>query len=845
MRIKFLFPTAMFLSLILSHSATATITNTADYLILQPGDTLQASGVIYKNVSIVVYPGARLELFQDSTDASKWSLQLIAPVVYVGGTISANDAGFSTQGCGLSGSGTQGPGGSGFGGMGGNGNYHANSGGSPYDTTYRENSGSKGVDSLYGGGGNLRIDAINLTVGSTGIITSDSTTGNGGSGGGIFLNGITTSLLNGYTLRARGADGQTQRTVSLGRFSFFIPGGGGGSGGRIKTFRYPYPSAVLYHNYGGTVSVSGGDAGGGTATAGALGQFSEYPGYNPATPSLLAPDESQVVGRAPTLNFMSADNQASQFFRYFVQISGPNDPGFSSPTLSANQMSHDATWPGWQGKPYFKSSQMASFKVPWDLLSNTDYYWRVWVTNSEGNNWSSVSSVRSFHTIDNNRPVTPGLVFPPNGLDNVSKLPSLQILSADPDGNSLTFSLLLSQDPGLSNPKIIESSYPGWNSVNYPSAYHYAGITATCQIQNTVNFPDALEPGAVYYWQAVAYDQYQETKLSDIGTFAVVPRPGVPELLAPDNPGIVTTRTPGLQTRALSPGGALLQFKLEISPDNFATITTYFSGNGAGWNKSQYGSGETALLAIPEANALIPGKTYSWRVTAYDAVNDNWSPASGISSFTVTTPPLLPKLLAPPDNYLAPDSSLAFQFQAVSEGGNTLTYRFEISSDHFTGSWHGFSQSASEGTWDAAATLSGMPVSFSLPASFSLARNRPYQWRVQAWDGVSWSPHSEVRGFSLANTLDIQSVKLYPNPVVSASRLQMDFTPTVDAQVLGRLCNSQAKEIRNFAWPARGGSNNHQTLDISGLAPGAYFIILEFQSAFGNAKTTRRFAVVN
>lgn len=821
-------------------SAASVSLNNADCLYLNSGDVWEASGVVYKNVSIIVQSGARIELPVDDDDSSKWSLQLIAPRVYIGGTLCANEASFNTAGCGLAGGTIAGPGGSGFGGAGGDGHSNEGSGGLTYDVTYRENTGSKGINSKYGGGGGIRIDAMSLTLASAAVVTaraSEHHSGGGGSGGSIFLNGIYTRLENGCTLDASGGAGQIHRLITYPVYTF-IPGGGGGGGGRIKTFKYPYNTYTLYHNYGAVTSTAGGLAGGGSATDGTSGQFKEYSGYLPSTPALLAPDNGQQVGVQPAFNFISADNPASQFFQYQLEISQDATFTYVSNTVKiASQLTPDA---GWDGVNFCKSAQMATYSLYEDLDSDTDYYWRVKVTNCCGAAWTGYSSVRGFHTINNQRPLEPVLINPGNSQTAVSKTPALRIFCVDPDGDTLTFSIVLSQNSGLANPKIIQASYEGWDQTEYPS-----GNTATCQVLNTSADPDALEPGKTYYWRVTAYDPYQMTRNSPVYHFQVVDLPATPVLASPAQQAVVSTITPSLQMQSESPTGSNLRYRVELSSDEFQTIITYLSENGKGWDKSQYASGETATLQIPQAYALVSGISYAWRAAAYDVDNDNWSSMSEVRTFTVVTPPLVPQLLSPPDQYTAADSGFTFQFLAESESGNTLTYRVQLSEDRFQTVWQTYDQESGQGIWSAAAYASNSPAAFVLPETLNLARGKNYQWRVLARDGYSWSPCSEIRSFTLAAGLNIEASKLYPNPAVSSSVLHVTLRPSVDADATVHVLNAQAKEIRKIQWDLRGGQDNDVRLDISGFAPGTYFLLVEIQSPYGNKKITKRFAVVN
>ncbi|MEW6515929.1 MAG: T9SS type A sorting domain-containing protein [candidate division FCPU426 bacterium] len=816
------------------------LVDTYEALILEPGESRSLFGTVYKSVSIHVKAGASIIVPGDLVDSEKWRLQLIAPEITIEGVIQGNGVSYNTQGVGLPGSGSTGPGGSGHGNKGGDGHNYPNSGGLAYDQSYRETNGSKGILNPNGGGGNIRLDAMQLTLGGLSRLNTNaylpSSTGGGGSGGGIFLNGIHTFLTANYALTARGGNGQIHENVVASSTPTYLPtatatpGGGGGAGGRIKIIKY-----TDFVDQGGSINVAGGASGGGTALPGGDGVCQVQIAPLPNPPQLLTPNEGQVVGLSPTFTFVSYDPMLSQFLQYRIQIS--ENLGFSLLVHENDQLSPDT---GWAGREYFRSNEGAYYYMPPGILNPAQtYYWRVLVTNDQGATWSPESVVRSFQTstVTNHPPLKPSLLAPLSGQDFISKTPSLQVLCADPDGNSLTFTVVLSQDPVLLNPDLFQTSYPGWDQSSYGSAYQYAGITATCQILNNSSYPDALQPGVTYFWKVIAADELEETNSSDISTFTVVDTPAIPVLLSPPDLGIVTTKNPNLDLTSTSPTGNPLQYRLELSSDNYQTIITFLSASSPGWTKTQYDSGETARLQIPVAYSLVPGKTYSWRAAAYDQPNDNWSDTSASATYQVITPPLLPQLVFPPDHYSAPDADLALQFYAVSESGNTLTYRCELSQDDFITTWISLTP--------AAAYPSGEVAVYYLPAGLGLERGRSYAWRVQAQDGVSWGPWSETRSFSLANSLEIRSAKVYPNPAVRSREVQVQMMLSVDAEITLSLFNILGKELKKYHFAVRGGSEPAQfTLDVSTFASGTYFCHIEAKSILGTRQVVKRLSIV-
>ncbi len=838
------FPLALcFVPLLLAYVLPAqAVVNTYQTLIIEPGETFGVSGTIYKSVSIHVQAGGVLVLPKGSYGSPEtWRLQLIAPWVRIDGRVLADGASLNIEGRGAPGGNFTGPGGSGYGGRGGDVENAPGSGGPSYDSPNRllESPGSQGVDNDHGGGGSLRVDAWVLTVTSNAVLSANAypsaATGGGGSGGSILLNGVHT-FLNAYTLRANGGKGQTSTLLTPTLTP--VPGGGGGAGGRLRIFLYPD-----FQDGGGMLEVHGGQGGGGAALNGDPGTIEHLPALMPLVPQLMQPNDGQEVGLAPTFTFKAEDPMLSQFLIFHIQIA--TDVGFAPADIVHESFQGDLG-EGWAGTRYYASNATASYYLPILLSTNTTYYWRVMATNGGG--FSPFSSPRQFRTIGflNHPPLQPLLQGPADEQVFVSKLPVFCSVGADPDGNTLTFGIILSQDPELSNPKLFQSTYPGWDADEYPPSGAYAGVTAYCQVLNTTSYPDALQPGATYYWQTVAYDSYQQTSRSARNRFTVLPLPSTPGLLGPADQAVVTTRAPTLTLSATSPTGASLRYRLELSSDEFRTVITFLSESSPGWDQTSYASGATASLRIPEAYSLVPGKTYSWRAASYDPTDDNWSETSAAQTFQVVTPPLLPVLISPADGYAAPDPGLTFTFYATSESGNTLTYHCELSADGFRTVLQAFDQRTSASGWDASAYASGSAANFTLPASASLERGRTYAWRVQAWDGVSWGEVSGSRTFTVANALEVRRARLYPNPAVSTATLHLDLELSVDADVTLRICNGVGRVVAEHTFAARGGGGGDPySLDIGSLASGVYFCIIETRSLYGTRRTTRRFAVVN
>ncbi len=817
------------------------LVNNSDTLYVESGESISLSNNVYKQVSITVKNGGMIIVAPYDGNLSQGRINLVAPNVKIEGTVFATACGHDPRGeGGAPETKKNGGGGGGYGGVGGAGDGSVpGSGGNIYDTPYAEDPGSFGYGAGTGssrsgyGGGAIRIDAVSLTVGATaqllarGNPLAENGVG-GGSGGSIVLDGIHTFFQSNYIIKVDGGPG--------GGVLGNVHECGGGGGGRIKIFEH---NSISYPT--GTFDLSGGVGGGGTAQNGANNTVTKLSAYLPDAPVLISPATGQVVGTQPTFSFTATDPGKAKFLQYLMEFS--YNATFTPLTFTVDQRIPDA---GWGGKKYFSSDEIATYTLPAPLATSTTYYWRVKVTNNEGATWSAAySAYRALTTtaVANQRPTVPKLNAPADQQILVSKIPALQTVCSDPEGDTLTFSVTLSNDASLQNPQTFQVTYPGWDRASYLPAGRYVGVTATCQLLNSGVHQDALIPGMDYYWRITAVDAMEQSQNSPIYHFTTVPMPAAPTLVAPIDLSVVTTRQPTLSMSTTSPTGGTLAYRLELSSDAFQTVLLFNSQSGGGWSKSAYASGEAAQLLIPTAYPLQSGASYQWRGYAYDVQNDNWSAVTPNYSFTVITPPLSPQLLYPEAGYSAPNSQIVFRFNVGSESGNTLNGRFEISSNDFIDTLAVFDQTQSSNGWNASVYQAGEEMQFALPSIVTLERGKTYWWRVRGTDGISWGPYSESRAFSLTNALEFQRVLTVPNPAVMVSDVQIQLNLTADAEVTVRVYNKLGHALDRLQQSVRGGGDVVR-LDVSRYASGVYYYVLEAKSDFGVKTITKKFAVV-
>ncbi len=140
--------------------------------------------------------------------------------------------------------------------------------------------------------------------------------------------------------------------------------------------------------------------------------------------------------------------------------------------------------------PALAASNVTSNAYSTTITAGGTYYWQVSTTDAHV---TTTSPVWSFEVNSNpNVPTTPS---PANNKIGVSCTATLSWAATDPEGDPLTFDLLLDQN---STPAAIAAT--GLTAASYP-------ITA------------ALSPNTVYYWQVVAHDPYGGGSVSPIWKF--------------------------------------------------------------------------------------------------------------------------------------------------------------------------------------------------------------------------------------------------------------------------------------------------------------------------------------
>jgi len=111
--------------------------------------------------------------------------------------------------------------------------------------------------------------------------------------------------------------------------------------------------------------------------------------------------------------------------------------------------------------------------------------------------------------------------------------------------------------------------------------------------------------------------------------------PRTPVLGFPANNTWLGTRTPTFNFSSVDPDSDTLIYRIQISEDNFNTLSFDFDQrlDKFGWTMGLYDSGKEARFTMDMGSPLDQGKTYQYRVEAYDG--GWWSNFSDVRTFKV------------------------------------------------------------------------------------------------------------------------------------------------------------------------------------------------------------------
>jgi parallel beta-helix repeat protein len=211
----------------------------------------------------------------------------------------------------------------------------------------------------------------------------------------------------------------------------------------------------------------------------------------------------------------------------------------------------------------------------------------------------------------------------------------------------------------------------------------------------------------------------------------VAPPPPAPQLLFPTG-GIAASTTPFFRLKAPATTGlGRVQFRIELSQDNFATVARVFdqSADPTGWNKPFYNPDEEAVFQVP-AGAPLPEGAWQWRAKTIDIDRQLVSGFSAVQNFVAVPPPPPPNLLEPADNaVVSPTPTFKVQGTLPADNPTRLVYFLELSQDNFA-----TVRTVEPGTangWDKADYGPNEVATLTLPSAQALPEGA-WKWRVRA-----------------------------------------------------------------------------------------------------------------
>jgi len=235
-----------------------------------------------------------------------------------------------------------------------------------------------------------------------------------------------------------------------------------------------------------------------------------------------------------------------------------------------------------------------------------------------------------------------------------------------------------------------------------------------------------LEEGRRYRWRCRATNGTAISRWSDTYDFTTPNGPPpAPTGNAPADQGTVDVLQPILTVNNVAdPNGTPVVYYFQVS--KFANFTSLAAQSGP----VAEGPGTSSWQVSP---ALENGSAYFWRARAYDDIAyGNWMTAR---SFTVDAaitnqPPTTPTVYSPPNGATVTFVPISLSWHnSTDPDGNSITYHLELF------------DSAGTALFDSASGISqGTGATTSYSPQVSLNNAEWYSWRVQAFDGMDYSP---------------------------------------------------------------------------------------------------------
>ena len=307
----------------------------------------------------------------------------------------------------------------------------------------------------------------------------------------------------------------------------------------------------------------------------------------------------------------------------------------------------------------------ASGETAWAITAtlddNTRYYWRV--RAHDGVTYSEWARGEFFVNPVNDPPSAPQISWPQYGGHVPAMAPRLEVIaSADPDRDTLSYSIQLFEDFALTLP--VSEPWRIYPDPQSPSIIRWQGALEDV----------GLVEGATYYWVAIVTDEHGESAQSLASTFTVDTLNRVlpaPVLVTPtDGAEVSSTEIDLIVNAVVDPEGHPVYYHFELD-----TVDTFDSPDHV-VHQQILATGSTATWQPPVLN---DNTRYYWRARAYGGLNGSqWVNGQFFVNTANDVPPVpLPGNLdvAGWSGTLAPTLYLA---PAEDIDGDTQRYDFEL-----------------------------------------------------------------------------------------------------------------------------------------------------------------------
>jgi subtilase family serine protease len=449
----------------------------------------------------------------------------------------------------------------------------------------------------------------------------------------------------------------------------------------------------------------------------------------PTAPSLNWPSEGEDIETltpALTVNNASDPNDDELTYRFEIYT----DSGLTN-LLTASDMIPEG-------------QNTTSWTVPFDLIENSRYYWRV--LTYDGllyGDWMSTASFRV--NLENEPPTAPTLSSPADSSEMSTFTPSLVINNAsDPDSENLTYNFELANDIGFI--QIVAGEI---------GIFEGDGTTAW-------QVPVALNEDTWYYWRAQADDWFIEGPWMTPARFFVNTEnnaPTAPDIIEPEDGSEITTISPDIKAlNGADPESDPLTYVFEIDKFN-----TFDSPNRIISGSIPEGEGTTSW----NTGYISNNTRYYTRSKASDGLAESqWSDVVEFFVNTINDPPTIPILANPSDggavNVFAPDLSIHNSFDI---DGDVLTYEFELYED---------SGMVNLVAMDTGVTETLQITSWTVPVL--LIENKTYYWRARAFDREVHSGWMPIASFMVNTANDVPGAPSLRSPAEGSSVDKLDPT---------------------------------------------------------------------